>query len=73
MKDYLMDEYTETPGEALTDAEAMEVAIAVKKLHMYAKKTGNRGLIKAAEVAHERAKRYGLANHKNITQLSGTS
>lgn len=55
----------------LTNAEAMEAAVCIKRLHALAEKTGDQGMIKRVAVLHEAMKRYGEGNHGEITVMSG--
>lgn len=57
----------------LTNAEAQEAMLAIKRLHALAEKTGNRGLIRAAKTMHTRARRYGMKYHTGVTTKAGNT
>lgn len=55
----------------LTNAEAMEGMVAIKRLHDLAEKTGNQGIIRAAKALHEQIKRHGEAEHPDVIAMGG--
>lgn len=69
--DMANEDNKQAPG--LTDLEAMEATVAVKRLHALAEKTGETGLIRAMAALHENVRRYGEKHHPDVTTMGGST
>ena len=57
----------------LSNAEAMEAMVCIKRLHVLAEKTGNESLIRRVAALHETMKRYGDDNHGDVVVMGGST
>lgn len=73
MKDHHDMEKDEKQAPGLTELEAMEAVVAVKRLHALADKTGETGLIRAMAALHENVRRYGEKHHPEVTTMGGST